>query len=110
MAEPIKDSIGSSIRLSDVPEISNGYVALDMQEVKMGSAQQSKEAFISIHDAHARKPSDEDGKGFPLHHLSEQENEILEKQVRISEVKTSMATLYRYATTLDLLIMGISVL
>ncbi|KAI1312126.1 ABC transporter [Xylaria venustula] len=52
----------------------------------------------------AQKEGDDD----PYRHLPEHEAEILRRQVTIPEVKAGFATLYRYATRNDLLIIFIS--
>ena len=108
--EVLETSNNLSTRRFGHSEICDNHVALEMIGIETLTGQLSKGAHLTTNYPNACRLSDEDGKEMPLDILPKHEREILKKQVGIPEVKTRLTTLYRYATTIDLLIIGVSAL
>ncbi|GKT53123.1 ABC transporter [Colletotrichum tofieldiae] len=81
----------------------------DSTEVDASSQPKSRNAEISnLEKADSKAIAPKDPSDDPYEHLSEDEAAILKRQVFTPEVKAGMATLYRYSSTNDLLILAVA--
>ncbi|KAK3062194.1 hypothetical protein LTS18_004627, partial [Coniosporium uncinatum] len=106
---PHPDSSQDTSSLEDIEK--------DQEQAQLGSAPlpvnnaavQPQDAVLALKklDSNVKKKEDQED---PFAHLPDHEREILKKQLDVPDLKVGYLTLYRYATTYDIIFLSVSAL
>ena len=92
----------------------SGFINQSLHEKPQRSTSSSSDASVEKHkpveklDSQIIRITDVKDGEEALAHLPEKEKEVLKRQLHVPEVKVTYRTLYRYATTWDLVFVGVS--
>lgn len=101
MAGHISENSSETLRGSAGATTYNEYELSMMKKKEEGGSPHDSQAIVSMEDV---KEKDQD----PFAHLPPHEAAVLKRQVFVPEVAVGIKTLYRFATTWDLIIIFIS--